>query len=307
MARCVTVLGVKRIVAATLICLGLLLPTPAQADFWVPPVAGAKIRDFDPAEPDWESGHRGVDFTAAPGDPVVSPAAGVVVFAGRVAGVPVVTIRHGDLRSTLQPVEAKLSPGETVAAGAVVGRAAAGGHCSGCVHWGVKQGEAYLDPTGFVRSRHPQLLPSGSAKRLLPGVPVDPSFARFARPVAGPVTSPFGRRKHPITGVWKLHDGTDFGASCGTPIRPIAPGVVKSVSRHKAYGMRVFIDHGVIDGHKYVSSYNHLSRFGTLPGQMLQQNSSLGNVGTTGYSTGCHLHLMIWRDGNLINPETVLG
>ncbi len=297
----------KKTIAAGLLCLTMITPAAANADYWTSPVTGAVIRGFDPAEPDWESGHRGVDLAAAAGDPVVAPAAGVVAFAGRVAGVPVVTIRHGELRSTLQPVTATVPVGTTVAAGSAIGRVATGSHCDSCVHWGVKRGDGYLDPMGFLSSPHPRLLPSGSAKRLTPGVPYDPSFARFARPVAGPITSPFGRRKHPITGVWKLHDGTDFGASCGTPIRPIAPGVVTSVSRHKAYGLRVFVDHGTIDGHRYVSSYNHLSRFGALKGQVLQRNMSLGSVGSTGYSTGCHLHLMIWRDGALINPQSVLS
>ncbi|WP_240675225.1 M23 family metallopeptidase [Cellulomonas endophytica] len=124
---------------------------------WRSPVAGGTspsvLRPFDrPATP-YAAGHRGVDLPAGVGDPVLAPAAGVVVFAGPVAGRGVVTVRHADgLRSSLEPVAGAPAVGTTVAAGTAVGTLAApAGHCPGpCLHWGVRAGEVYLDPMALL-------------------------------------------------------------------------------------------------------------------------------------------------------------
>ena len=89
------------------------------------PVPGAVVRAVDIPDRPWEQGHRGVDLAAAPGDPVRASAAGTVVFAGSVAGTPVVSVDHGGgLRTTYEPVVADVRRGDVVTRGAVIGRLA---------------------------------------------------------------------------------------------------------------------------------------------------------------------------------------
>jgi murein DD-endopeptidase MepM/ murein hydrolase activator NlpD len=126
----------------------------------------------------------------------------------------------------------------------------------------------------------------------------------FIAPVAGPITSPFGMRFHPVLKITKLHDGTDFGAGCGTPIRAPYPGRVSQVNFNPGYGNRLMIDHGLIAGRHVVSGYNHAISYAVGPGRQVAQGQVIGSVGSTGYSTGCHLHLMLWLDGQLADPMT---
>ncbi|QGN35335.1 peptidoglycan DD-metalloendopeptidase family protein [Microlunatus sp. Gsoil 973] len=109
-------------------------------------------------------------------------------------------------------------------------------------------------------------------------------------------------RLHPILHVWKLHDGTDFGAACGTPIRAPAPGVVVRRYSNAGYGNRLMLDHGTIDGRHVVTGFNHAASYLVDVGDRVRQGQLLGFVGSTGYSTGCHLHLMVWIDGQVVNP-----
>ena len=112
------------------------------------PVPGPVQTEFDPPEQDWLPGHRGIDLSATVGERVLAPRDGVVGFVGEIAGTPIITIWHGTVRSTYQPVSTGLSPGVAVTTGAVIGRIAPqGGHCAGrCLHWGLRSGEHYLDP-----------------------------------------------------------------------------------------------------------------------------------------------------------------
>ncbi|AWB91574.1 M23 family metallopeptidase [Aeromicrobium chenweiae] len=128
------------------------------------------------------------------------------------------------------------------------------------------------------------------------------SGGALSYPVSGPVTSPFGMRKHPITGVYKLHDGTDFGVGCGTPIRAAASGTVIQQYFNAAYGNRVILNNGVKRGVNVVTTYNHLSRFAVSAGSKVSRGQVIGYVGTTGYSTGCHLHFMVLSNGTMVNP-----
>ena len=110
----------------------------------------------------WGSGHRGVDLSARPGQPVLAPEAGVVSFAGTVVDRGVVTVTHaGGLRSSLEPVSWSVRRGQPVARGQVVGSVAGNpGHCAPatCLHWGLRRGEAYLDPLRWVVGRGPVVL-----------------------------------------------------------------------------------------------------------------------------------------------------
>lgn len=108
----------------------------------------------------------------------------------------------------------------------------------------------------------------------------------FIRPVSGPITSGYGYRIHPVLGYGKGHDGVDFGSACGTPVHASAAGTVVAVENHPASGNRVKIDHG--DG--VVTGYYHLQGFNTEVGAKVEQGDVIGYVGSTGRSTGCHLH-----------------
>jgi murein DD-endopeptidase MepM/ murein hydrolase activator NlpD len=124
----------------------------------------------------------------------------------------------------------------------------------------------------------------------------------FSFPVVAPITSPFGMRFHPVLRYWKLHDGTDFGAGCGTPIRAPASGRVAEKYYNAGYGYRLMIDHGFESGRFVTTGYNHASRYTVHVGQRVRKGQLIGYIGSTGYSTGCHLHLMVWLNGRVVNP-----
>jgi murein DD-endopeptidase MepM/ murein hydrolase activator NlpD len=127
--------------------------------------------------------------------------------------------------------------------------------------------------------------------------------AGLIKPLTAPVTSPFGYRSNPISGSGELHDGTDYGAACGTPVVAPANGTVTYVGYYGGFGNRVVIDHGVINGHSYVTSDNHLSSFAVSVGDTVTQGQTVAAVGTTGFSTGCHLHYIAWVDGALVDSD----
>ncbi|HEX2857524.1 MAG TPA: peptidoglycan DD-metalloendopeptidase family protein [Propionibacteriaceae bacterium] len=129
-----------------------------------------------------------------------------------------------------------------------------------------------------------------------------PASGALPLPVAGPITSAYGMRLHPVTHDWSLHDGTDFGAACGTPIRAPRAGVVVEEYFNAGYGNRLILDHGIIDGHFLTTGYNHAERYVVQVGDRVSSGQVIGYVGTTGYSTGCHLHLMAWQDGRVVDP-----
>ncbi len=313
------VLGVKTLrmilLALAAVVSLLCLAHPAWATPELPagskPLPGAILTRFDPPDLTWDAGHRGVDLAGSPGDVVSSSAAGTVTFAAILAGRGVVVVDHGTVKTTYEPVLATVSVGDTVARGQQIGLLQAGhASCPGttCLHWGLKEGDAYLDP----------MLLLGAEIRLLPASakPADPaqlspgngSVGRLGllRP-AGPVTSPYGMRRHPLTGVWKLHDGTDFGAACGTPIVAAASGTVTSVAMTAGYGNRLVIDHGPSTNGRLQTSYNHAMVFAVGVGAHVVQGQVIGRVGSTGSSTGCHLHFQVWLDGRLVDPMSVLS
>ena len=126
-------------------------------------------------------------------------------------------------------------------------------------------------------------------------------------PVNAPVTSDFGLRLHPIFGDWRLHTGTDFGAPCGTPTVAVRAGTVTFAGVVSGYGNRIVVDHGSVAGKKLESTYNHLSLIAVTTGQTLQAGEPLGRVGTTGNSTGCHLHFEVMISGTYTDPMPYLN
>ncbi|GAA4731334.1 M23 family metallopeptidase [Nocardioides endophyticus] len=129
-----------------------------------------------------------------------------------------------------------------------------------------------------------------------------PTNGLFIRPVPGSVTSPFGYREHPIYHYWGLHDGTDFGVSCGEGMRAIAGGTVISKYWSNVYGNRLYLSLGNINGKNITAVYNHATGYRVGVGDRVGQGDVVGYVGSTGWSTGCHLHFTLLVNGNAVDP-----
>ncbi|MGW0944835.1 M23 family metallopeptidase [Streptomyces sp. NPDC002623] len=131
-----------------------------------------------------------------------------------------------------------------------------------------------------------------------------PANAILAAPVTAlTITSPFGSRQHPLTGVTKLHTGVDFGAPQGAQVSSAREGTVVFAAMTKAYGNRIVVDHGAIDGKPLQTTYSHLSAIEVAVGQTVQTGAPIGRVGSTGLSTGPHLHFEVIYDGYYADPQ----
>ena len=120
-------------------------------------------------------------------------------------------------------------------------------------------------------------------------------------PVEGRITSPYGWRRSPFSRRRLFHYGIDIGAPYGTPIRAAAKGVILHASYQRGYGNLVIIDHG-----KYTTYYAHMSRITVTVGDIVEKGEQIGKVGSTGYSTGPHLHFEIHHGGSTIDPQELL-
>lgn len=132
------------------------------------------------------------------------------------------------------------------------------------------------------------------------------SASGFVMPSSGPITSPYGWRIHPIFGYRKFHDGTDFGAGCGSPLYAIASGTVIEKRYSPSWGNRVVLELGTNGGNVLSVGYNHMSGFAVSSGQYVSKGQVVGYVGSTGYSTGCHLHFNFYVNGSTVNPMSYL-
>jgi murein DD-endopeptidase MepM/ murein hydrolase activator NlpD len=154
---------------AMLLTVGLVWAAPAIAEDgrldWPLRPRPAVLRMFDAPSPNWNRGHRGVDLAGVPGQAVYAAGAGTVVFAGRLADRPVVSIAHpGGLRTSYEPVQPVVRAGQRVTAGTVLGELVAGHPgCGACLHWGAMWGAAsraaYVDPLGLVVTTPVRLKP----------------------------------------------------------------------------------------------------------------------------------------------------
>jgi len=115
------------------------------------------------------------------------------------------------------------------------------------------------------------------------------------------ITCKYGMRTHPITGVYKLHTGIDLRASTGTKIYAANAGTVIKATYSSAYGYYVVVNHGGGTS----TLYAHMSKMAVKNGQKVSQGTVLGYVGSTGYSTGPHLHFEVIKNGNYVNPVTM--
>lgn len=164
-------------------------PAPAGSAVWPLAPAPEVVGGFDPPESRWGAGHRGVDLSGSPGQPVRAALAGTVTFAGELAGRGVVTVDHGRTRTTYEPVQATVAVGDHVRAGDRIGRLQTGGsHCAPvtCLHWGLLAGDTYLDPLTLVGAGPVRLLPLDGARPWWadlttgPGASASSRFPRWA-------------------------------------------------------------------------------------------------------------------------------
>ena len=134
------------------------------------------------------------------------------------------------------------------------------------------------------------------------------SSSGFRSPLDIPivVTSPFGMRYHPVLGIMKGHSGTDMAADCGTIIHAVASGYVNAVSADVSAGNYVDINHGIVGGNSVITEYLHMQAQYVSPGQYVNAGDALGEVGSTGYATGCHLHFGVLENGNYVEPMDYL-
>lgn len=129
------------------------------------------------------------------------------------------------------------------------------------------------------------------------------SMGDLTSPLSGSITSEFGNRIHPITGEEKFHAGIDIGASEGTPVGAAGAGEVTTAGWYGGYGNAVIIDHG----NGLESLYGHLSAIMVSVGDLVSQMQTIGLVGSTGNSTGPHLHFELRQDGSPIDPSALFG
>ncbi|GAA1483366.1 M23 family metallopeptidase [Brachybacterium fresconis] len=165
------------------------------------------------------------------------------------------------------------------------------------------EGKTKKDAALDIEVELPEPEPVETAQTAASGESAPASSGGYIDPVNAPITSGFGGRMHPVLGYFKGHDGVDFGASCGAPVKAVRSGKVVSASYQGASGNRVEVDHG----NGVVTGYFHLQGFNTSVGSTVEQGETIGYVGSTGRSTGCHLHFAKMDEaGNYSNPMSIL-
>lgn len=124
----------------------------------------------------------------------------------------------------------------------------------------------------------------------------------FMKPIAGPITSPFGYRVHPIFKSKIFHSGIDIGGVNGGKIRAANSGKIIYVGWYGGYGKVVIIDHGCYNGQPTTTLYAHMSGYAVSQGQIVTRGQVIGYEGSTGYSTGPHCHFEVRVNGRPQNP-----
>jgi murein DD-endopeptidase MepM/ murein hydrolase activator NlpD len=122
-----------------------------------------------------------------------------------------------------------------------------------------------------------------------------PVYARY-------MSSGFGGRYHPLLGGYRQHSGVDLAASFGSPIRATSDGIVSQAGWRGGYGLAVALNNGSSE-----TRYAHMSRIAVAPGQTVKRGDVIGYVGSTGQSTGPHLHYEIRQNGVAVDPAPTLG
>lgn len=154
-----------------------------------------------------------------------------------------------------------------------------GGRSTRMIQWTVDGQTDWFDAAGVGRPRGGFQMPVANARK----------------------TSGFGWRLHPLLGYSRLHQGTDYGAAYGTPIRAVSDGIVTLAGWHGGHGQMVKLAHAGGIG----SGYAHMSRIAVTNGTRVTQGQVIGYVGSTGLSTGPHLHFEVYRGGVAVSPSSV--
>ena len=157
----------------------------------------------------------------------------------------------------------------------------------------LREGKDPVELTRFTLGGQPQYFRANgeSARKGLMRTPVDGAH----------LTSGFGMRFHPLLAYSRMHQGIDFGAPTGSPILAAASGTISFAGPHGGHGNYVMLRHTK----ELTTAYAHMSRFAVRPGQSVTQGQVIGYVGSTGLSTGPHLHYEIWLRGQAVNPQSL--
>ena len=153
-----------------------------------------------------------------------------------------------------------------------------------------------------------QFASSGRQLSVLEALLFNRALDRQAMPTGAPVadsyiTSGFGGRADPINGGAQFHKGIDFEANTGDPVLAVGDGVVSYAGERSGYGMVVEVDHG----NGYVTRYAHNSRLVKRVGDLVRAGSEIAKAGSTGRSTGAHVHFEVWENGRVVDPRKFLG
>ena len=174
----------------------------------------------------------------------------------------------------------------------------------------IASGEADLTRSEAAVQSLQQQVNNGVQTTLAGGTQAPPAAAaanygggRLRRPVPGRIGSPFGNRFDPYYHVWQLHAGVDMVASFGSNIVAAATGTVVRAAWAGGYGNYTCIDHGQFDGQRLTTCYAHQSAFLVRPGQQVSAGQVIGKVGSTGASTGPHLHFEVRLGGRPVDPR----
>lgn len=151
----------------------------------------------------------------------------------------------------------------------------------------------------LIREREAQI---AAARRAAGITTPETAPGALAWPVTGVITSPFGWRKSPFRSSPEFHQGLDIGADMGTPVKAAASGTIISAGWYGGYGNYILIDHGG----GMSTGYGHLSRIDVSNGQQVQRGQLIGAVGSTGMSTGPHLHFEVRISGKPVDPTAYL-
>jgi murein DD-endopeptidase MepM/ murein hydrolase activator NlpD len=156
---------------------------------------------------------------------------------------------------------------------------------------------------GLIRDGKPrkQLLRWGRDGRFYEASGVGEMREGLVAPVPGRISSTYGMRRHPILGYKRMHRGLDFRASHGTPIYAVTDGKVTYAGRHGGHGNYVKLSHGG----GLATGYAHMSRIAVSNGTRVRRGQVIGYVGSTGLSTGPHLHYEMYRNGATVDPASV--
>ena len=203
-----------------------------------------------------------------------APAKAVEAFIKSIASRMPISRVDGDARFDIIVERARAATGE-VQLGQLVYAALDGDKKVQLVRWDADGKTRWYDPRGIGETREGSFLP-----------------------VSGRMASGFGMRRHPVLGYLRMHKGLDIAAPHGTPIRAAMDGVVALAGRNGGYGNFVKLNHsgGLATG------YGHMSRIAVRPGARVARGELIGYVGSTGMSTGPHLHYELWKNGAPINP-----